>query len=220
MTPPKFRPTAKEMLFAAICLAVVLGGAFIAAPLIKHLFSLAPLTFEGKNIEEAKRLDLSRTFVTAWAALVLVTPALCTFLFHRSSETAARYWLAFWTVSFLAFLVHFCWAFVVMFDSQWGDIFKTPRVSAPWPDLIFVVWWGIDVLLAWFLQSEGLWVRIQRALVHLLAFVLFFLGSAKEGELCWSRALGMSMGVTVLIFVVIWFIRWLKRPKQEIGLAV
>src|ERR1044071_477762 len=123
MTTQIPRPTAKEMLIAVACLVLVLGGAFLAASLTQSMdvFRLVPPPPDDSapNIfQEAQRLHLHRTFFTAWAALILVTPALCTFIFRRSSESAARYWLAFWTVSFIAFLVHFYWAVSVMFGND------------------------------------------------------------------------------------------------------
>jgi hypothetical protein len=223
MTSRIVRPTAKEFLIAAICLVVVLGGAFLAASLTRDnpIFTLSPPGGNEADVFlDTQRLDLHRTFFTAWAALILVTPALCTFLFRRSSESAARYWLAFWTVSFIAFLVHFYWAVFVMFGDDWHRILQAKaRVSAPIPDTIVTVWWGLDVLLAWVIKSERLWIRIQRVLVHLAIFVLFFLGSAKEGELWWSKALGIAMGVVVLISFLIWLTRRLKKPKRGIAPA-
>lgn len=209
MTSQRVRPTARQMILAAICLVIVLSGAFLAASLTqdKPIFSLSPPREKTAppdipvkpDLEEVQRLDLHRTFFTAWAALILVIPALCTFLFRRSSKSADRYWLAFWTVSFIAFLAHFYLAVVVIFKNDWTKIFATTRVSAALPDTIFTIWWGLDVLLAWLILSEKRWIRVQRALVHLLAFVLFFAGSALEGELGLSRALGMAMGIAVLI---------------------
>ena len=230
MTSPKIRPTARQMLIAVICLVVVLGGAFLTASLTqeKKIFSLSPPREKNAppdvqvppDIRETQRLDLHRTFFTAWAALILVTPALCTFLFRRSSKSAAGYWLAFWTVSFVAFLIHFYWAVVVIFDSDWNKIFfGTTRVSAGLPDTIFTGWWALDVLLAWLLQSEGVLVRIQRALVHLVAFVLFFAGSAIEGEIWWSKALGFAMAAAVLIAFLIWLVDWLKKRKPAVAHA-
>lgn len=223
MASQRSRPTTRQMVVAAICLVLVLGGAFFTASLTreKKIFSLSPPPEKNAppsvqvppDIRETQRLDLHRTFFTAWAALILVTPALCTFLFRRSSKSAAGYWLAFWTVSFIAFLVHFYWSVVVIFGNDWGRIFNTTRVSAALPDTIFTAWWGLDVLLAWLVQSERVLIRIQRVLVHLFAFVLFFAGSALEGELRWSKALGLAMGVAVFISFLIWCIRWLKTRR-------
>lgn len=223
MTSQRVRPTARQIILAAMCLVLVLSGAFLAASLTqnKPIFSLSPPSEENApidspvkpDLEEAQRLDLHRTFFTAWAALILVTPALCAFLLKRFSKSADQYWLAFWTVSYLAFLVHFYWAVVVLFKSDWGNIFNTTRVSAATPDMILTIWWGFDVLLAWLILSEPRWIRVQRALVHLLAFVLFFAGSLLQGELKLSRALGMAMGVAVLISFLICCRRWLKRQE-------
>lgn len=220
MTAQTARPTAREMLIAIICLVLALGGAFLAASLTqgKDVFWLVPPSPHNTapNIfQETQRLDLHRTFFTAWAALILVAPALCAFLFRRSSASADRYWLAFWTVGFMAFLVHFYWAAVVMFGNDWVRIRQaTGRVSAAVPDTIVTVWWGLDVLLAWLLRSERLLIRIERALVHLFVFVLFFLGSAKEGELKLSKALGIALGVAVLSSLSIRFIRGLNKSNR------
>lgn len=226
MTTPKIRPTARQMLVAVICLVIVVGGAFLAASLTqeKKIFSLSPPAEENAppnvpvpaDIQETQRLDLHRTFFTAWAALILVTPALCTFLFRRTSKSSAGYWLAFWTVSLVAFLIHFYWAVVVIFENDWHRIFNTTRVSAAPPDTVFTVWWVIDVLLAWLIQSEGIFVRIQRAVVHAGAFVLFFAGSAIEGEIWWSKALGFAMGATVLTAFLVFLVRWFKSRKPRV----
>jgi hypothetical protein len=214
------------MLIAVICLGLTLGGAFLAASLTQgtDFFSLVqpPPHDTAPNIfQETQRLDLHRTFFTAWAALLLVTPALCAFLFRRSSASADRYSLAFWTVSLIAFLVHFYWAVFVMFGNDWARIGQaTGRVSAPVPDTIVTVWWGLDVLAAWLLRSERLLIRIERAFIHLFVFVLFFLGSAMQGERKLSTALGIALGVAVLTSLSIWFIRWLKRSKRVAAPAI
>ena len=76
-------------------------------------------------------------------------------------------------------------------------------MSAPRLDTVFAVWWCVDVLLAWTLRSEAVWVRAQRWGVHLLAFVLFFMGAAREGELAASRTLGWLLATGVVISAVL-----------------
>ncbi|MDP2679137.1 MAG: hypothetical protein Q8O85_10505 [Rhodoferax sp.] len=199
-----YRPTPKELLMALLCLVLLTGGAFVAAWLTQEqaTFSLLPPGGTSADMQPGQRLDLHRTFFTVWAALILVTPALCLFPFRDSSAQAGRYWLAFWTVALLAFLVHFYWAVGVIFGYDWGRISHTARVSAPILDTVFTVWWVADVLLAWCYRHDAWWIRTQRVLVHLLAFVLFFMGAAKEGELVTSRALGIAMAVAVLLAVL------------------
>ena len=213
------RPTPTQLTIAVVCLAVVLAGAFIAAraTLQEKTFSLSPpaakgsQTIPGPDATEAQRLDLHRTFYTAWAALLLVIPALSLFPLRRSSSKAAGYWLAFWSASLVAFAVHLYWAVVVFFEGDWSEIMNTTRVSAPVIDTVFAIWWAIDVLLAWTLPTETRVVRIQRAIVHLLAFVLFVAGAAIEGETGLSRALGYILAAAVTISIVVWIGQWRRR---------
>lgn len=229
MTARTVRPTAGQLAVAVISLAVALGGAFLAASLTQHepIFSLSPPRAKAAppdvpvppDTRESQRLDLHRTFFTAWAALLLAAPAFCTFLFRRSSPAAAGYWLAFWTVGLVAFLVHFYWAVAVIFGNDWGRIMNTTRVSAALPDVVFTAWWVLDVLLAWLLRSEGLLVRAQRLLVHLFGFALFFAGAALEGEITLSRALGWALCAAVLLSLLARVFRRLKGRDLAVAHA-
>jgi hypothetical protein len=202
--------TERQALLQALVLGVLLSlAALLAAWLTRDqaIFSLLPPGGAAPDMRPEQRFDLHVTFVTVWATIALVTPALCLFPFSRGSAVAWRYWLAFWTVSLLAFAIHFYWAVVLVFGNDWSRILDTPRVSAPRLDTVFAVWWVVDVLLAWFHRSDALWVRAQRLLVHLLAFVLFFMGAAREGELLLSRAIGYAMAAAVLVALLTWLWR-------------
>lgn len=146
------------------------------------------------------------TFFTIWASLLLATPALVTIAGIGVSTTTWRWWRITWTASLLVFLVHFYWAAVIIFGNDWSRILNTPRVSAPRLDTVFAVWWVIDVMLAWLRDHRATWVRVQRWGVHLLAFVLFFMGAAREGELALSRALGWAMAVAVAAGLLAWLL--------------
>jgi hypothetical protein len=211
-SPTTYRPARPVMLLAWACLLLCSGGAMLAAWLTRDqaIFSLLPPGGTVPDMLPEQRLDLHRTFFTIWASLLLVTPALCLFPFHRSSPRAAQYWLAFWTVSLLAFAIHFYWSVVVVFGNDWSRILNTPRVSAPRLDTVFAAWWVVDVALAWFYRGDALWVRAQRVLVHVLAFILFFMGAAREGELLLSHVLGYGMSLAVGVAVMLWL--WSLRP--------
>ncbi|MDF3822939.1 hypothetical protein P3G55_23785 [Leptospira sp. 96542] len=205
--------TDRQALLQALALGVLFSlAALLAAWLTRDqaIFSLLPPGGAAPDIRPEQRFDLHVTFFTIWATIALVTPALCLFPFMRHSAVAGRYWLAFWTVSLLAFAIHFYWAVVLVFGNDWSRILDTPRVSAPRLDTVFAVWWVVDVLLAWFHRGDALWVRAQRLLVHLLAFILFFMGAAREGELPLSRAIGYAMAAAVLVAVLVWL--WRLRP--------
>lgn len=219
MTSVRTRLPIPQLAVAAVVFAIVVVAAFVAASLTQDqsIFSLSPPCKSPPcpppDILTTQRFGLHLAFFTAWAAMILVTPALCTFWFRNSSKLAASYWLSFWSLGLIAFLIHFCWSVFVVFGGDWNKINNTPRVSAPIPDIVITIWWGLDVMLALFIGSERVWVRIQRILVHLGVFVLFFLGSVKEGELCLSRVLGSLMGICVLGSFIVWVIVSLKNRK-------
>ena len=52
-----------------------------------------------------------RVVLTIWAAIVLLTPALCFHVFSRA-DAPNTYWRAFWTFAYLAFLAHLYWTLV------------------------------------------------------------------------------------------------------------
>ena len=201
-------PTADRSAFAAslaiagIGLVVVFTAAWWTRDM--PLFSLAPPGGGPPDLPCSRRQDLHVTFFTIWASLLLATPALALYPSISRSARAYHWWRIFWTSSLLVFSVHFYWAAVILFGNDWQRILHTQRVSAPRLDTFFAVWWVLDVALAWKLGSDAWWLRAQRAGVHLLAFLLFFMGAAREGELAASRALGWSMVVAVVAGIGAW----------------
>lgn len=194
------RPDATVLGFVSLSGALFLALAFFAAWWSREweVFSLFPPGASMADLAREQRQDLHTAFFTVWAALVVVAPALALLPWRRQSSEFAAWWLASWTVALMVFLVHFCWAVWVVFDGDWQRILHTPRVSAPVLDTVFAVWWCVDVGVAWFWRSEAQWVRVQRVLVHVLAFILFFMGAAREGELVMSHVLGWGLALAVL----------------------
>ena len=74
----------------------------------------------------------------------------------------------------------------------------------PRPDLFLAGWWTIDVFLAWTVWSENQFVKFQRGVVHLLAFIMFFgamVLAPKAGVVV--HVLGIIMMIAVLICIAI-----------------
>jgi hypothetical protein len=210
MTASTSRSAGTALAISSLSLAVCFAAAWWSRDLA--LFSLTPPGGGAADVAEALRQDLHLTFFTIWASLLLATPALALFPTIRQSARAFEAWRILWTASLLVFAVHFYWATVVIFGNDWQRILNTPRVSAPRLDTVFALWWVLDVVLAWTTRTNAFWLRLQRLGVHLLAFVLFFMGAAREGELAASRALGWSMAVVVAAGLVSWLVRH-RRSK-------
>lgn len=205
------------MTLALLCLASLLALSLATAWFTRDvsIFSLSPPDGGAPDMRADQRFDLHFTFFTIWSALLLVIPALCLLPFRSRSAFAAQWWLAFWTASLIAFAIHFYWAVQVIFGGDWARILHTPRVTAPRLDTVFAIWWCADVLIAWLLRSEAVWVRVQRIGVHLLAFLLFFMGAAREGELLASHALGWSLGIAAASALAWWALGWLRGLARK-----
>jgi len=212
MTTSTSRSAGITLALSGLSLAVCFAAAWWSRDLA--LFSLTPPGGGTADVVEALRQDLHLTFFTIWASLLLATPALALFPTIRQSACVYQTWRIFWTASLLVFAVHFYWATVVIFGNDWQRILNTPRVSAPRLDTVFALWWVVDVVLAWTTRTEAVWLRLQRLGVHLLAFVLFFMGAAREGELAASRALGWFMAVVVAAGLIAWLAR--RRARTTV----
>jgi hypothetical protein len=163
-----------------------------------------------------------RVIFSIWACIFLLTPALCFHIFSRSDDTN-NYWRAFWTFAFLALVVHLYWAYAgscgysvdTIFHNDPHGPFPGCIIDHPKPDLFLTAWWGLDVLLAWLITDNIKWVRVQRGLVHLLAFAMFFgafVLADKAG--IGARLLGIMMAITVITCLLIRLIISENDPKS------
>jgi len=130
---------------------------------------------------------------TAWAALLLLIPVYATV--WRSHEKGSQVWLAFWTTSWIAYVVHLLVSMFLFFQGDFGWMTTSSRVSAFWPGMIIAIWWPIDILLA---KRTAGWVTIQRVLIHVLVLVLFVGGSAVKGEMLTVQMIGWALAAAAL----------------------
>jgi hypothetical protein len=139
------------------------------------------------------------TITTAWAAILVTTPALCTFWFRQRSIAATHYWLTSWTIGCMVFLVHFFQATVVFFKNDWSKILNSPDlVSMPLFDTFLTVWWILDVTFAWVGVADKRFVFYQRSVLHVLVLAVFLMGTLKEGKYTASIVVGLLLGVPAL----------------------
>jgi hypothetical protein len=155
-----------------------------------------------------------RIIFTIWITTLFLTVALCFYTLRRPTAVSA-YWLLFWTFSYLAYLCHFYWAALVLFQGDLTEILHSKLgvdpdpekvVCNPIPDLVLTAWWGLDVILAWVVfwspTSKGQnprWLQLERGAITLFAFVAFFGATvlAAKAEMV-VRVLGVLMVVSVL----------------------
>lgn len=183
---------------------VLVAIAFLAAA---HIQPLEPPAY----LAPVRILDWYRTIYTAWVTIILLTPALCLYVWRPSTPNGHNYWLLLWTCSYLAYLIHFYWALFVFFAGDLDEVFNSPMVRSPRFNFFLTSWWSLDILLAWLVRSNPKWVTLQRAALHLVILVAFFVGSVVEG-----KGLGIGLGIVMtasVSFCLVW--RLISRTKNS-----
>ncbi len=186
--------------------------AFMAAMITQDngTMSLTPPPSAG-NPNPAPDIESARTLhtaaYTAWAALILVTPAFLAFPFRKTSQKAAQIWRPFWTAAYVAYFIHILYCMHAFFGWDFDWMRNTTRVSAFWPGMIVLLWWPIDVALAWS-GVKARWVDIQRLILTVVLFVLFVGGSLATGETELIRLMGGALLIAMLAALGL---RFLKR---------
>ena len=155
------------------------------------------------NIEA---LVFYRTIYSIWLTMAFLIPAEVLFFLPGDSQRKRNYWLLCWTFGFLAFAVHFYYAIGVVFHGSLREVYAKQGVIIATSNLLDFVWWGFDLVLAWFVKSEAKWIRIQRILAHIYIPITFFLSAVvlKQG---FVRGLGIVMTVAILASLALRFIR-------------
>ncbi len=124
------RPTAAEIAlplaaFAVLFAAVVLGGPVASDPV------------------------MFRTHATAWAASILVLPALWLFLRDAGLRPLTQVWRVWWTAGWAMIAVHLFWGLGRMHDWDAGSVFERQGILIAAPIFVLEAVWLVDVILAW-----------------------------------------------------------------------
>lgn len=192
---------AKALLLCGFSLA----AAFVAASLMKDsgVLSLTPPPTAADpdpepDVATENAVVLYQAAYTAWAALILTLPAMILVWTRNRIAGDWRAWRLFWTIGFTAFLVHMLWSMGVFFRGDLAWMTKSSRVSAFWPGIFFLIWWGVDVVHAWTRRESGRIIAILRGLLHGAAFILFVGGSLIKGETLFIKLLGAVFVIATL----------------------
>ena len=232
---PLARLRTPQFWFVLVLFAALVGAAHLAAEWRARKDAELKAALEARGAEAWKgqqgELPAPHTVVyyrivfTIWVATLLLTVALCFYALGRPGAPS-NYWVLFWTFSYLAYLLHFYWSVGALFGWDLAEVLHSkigtnpdPEkvVCNPIPDLVLTAWWGLDVLLAWFVLASPRWLRAERGVVGLFAFVAFFgatVLAAKAGPAV--RALGVLMAVSVLSC---YGLRIVLRPMEPGSLA-
>jgi hypothetical protein len=175
-----------------------------------------PATWDNLNpvpdVVEGQALSLYVSAFTAWAALILLIPVFALVWNARRAPLDYARWLSFWTVSYIAYLIHLAVSMFWFFGGDFAAMTTSSRVSAFWPGMALVVLWAVDIVLARRF-TDGFPMTVYRIFVHVLVFALFFGGSTIMGELTTVRMIGFALlaaGVTGLTV-------WLRDRTRKVA---
>ena len=91
---------------------------------------------------------------TVWVAMALVIPALCLYILPARTQGRMNYWLLFWTFAYIAYLFHFYYAVMVHYHASIPEVFQQQGIKIAGSNFLVTFWWGLDVLLAWFVRCR------------------------------------------------------------------
>ena len=148
--------------------------------------------------------SLYRTIYTIWVTAILVTPALCAFILLNGSPVTFNVWLLFWTFSFAAYLVHLAYAVFGAYHGSFSEIVAGQGIFPLVNNVVFTVWWTLDVALAWFHAAPTPWIRKQRIAAHVYIGGTFIISTVvlKHGFI---NVLGVALTAAVVISFLIRF---------------
>lgn len=177
-------------------------------------FGLALLAF-GVGVAVVTFLSISaddvsyaRTQWTARLAMGLATPAIVLAVLGATDGT---WWRSFWTVGFLAYLLHFWWAIFRTFHGDLGAVVLRQDWVA-YSNFAATAIWGLDVLLAWLpirAGRPGAWLR---GLAWVLVTASFIVASAvfRSG---FVAVMGYGLAVLVAAAVLVRLRGLLRGPS-------
>lgn len=156
-------------------------------------------------------LSLYASAFSAWVVLILLLPVYVFVWSAGNSERDCTVWLAFWTSSYVAYLVHLVISMFWFFGGDFSAMANSSRVSVFWPGMAIVLFWGADIWLA-LRGVKSVW--IFRAIVHLLVIVLFIGESAIKGEQTSVKMLGMALLAAMITGMTLWLRDKTKKVSQ------
>jgi hypothetical protein len=143
-----------------------------------------------------------RTINMVSVALLLLIPAIALYTI-RFRDGGGRYWLIFWTAAYVAFVLHLYYGVEGILGGHFSwikqDVTDPPRVTHPITDSITVVWWTLDVVLAWIpaLRPQR-WIKWERSALVLALFLSATGSSVGLSSNSYVRFLGVALVVCTL----------------------
>jgi hypothetical protein len=145
---------------------------------------------------------------TARLTMFLFNIAVCLFVFQsRGNPTINKYWMLFWTASFIAYAVHVYYSYFLFFEGSISNFYGAQGVFVATLNLVITFWWFFDIVLIWFSDLNKKWVKIQRYGINILVFLAFFVSTvflhAVDNKELFVIIMGYVLGISTAICAAI-----------------
>ncbi|MBV9946515.1 MAG: hypothetical protein JOZ69_06685 [Myxococcales bacterium] len=150
--------------------------------------------------EPSHALDHARLLYSSWVSLVFATFALCLFAFPKTRDGDLE--LLTWTFAFGAYLVHFWYAFGLLYHASLAETYKGQGALIATSNFALTALWAVDVAAGWMATRDVSWHRVLRWVARVWVLVTF-VASAVLIFGGFVRVLGIAMMVAVVACVVV-----------------
>ena len=145
---------------------------------------------------------------TARLTMFLFNISVCLFVFQRRENlTINKFWMLFWTGSFIAYAVHVYYSFFLFFEGSVSTFYGAQGVFVATLNLVITFWWLFDILMIWFTKLEKKWVTIQRYVINILVFLAFFVSTvflhAVDNKELFVIIMGYVLGISTAVCIAI-----------------
>lgn len=181
-------------------------------------FGLA-LTAAMMAAETALNLPDQRMIYSIWVAQALLIPALYLYFQPDRSQRCQNLWLLFWTFAYLAYAVHFYYAVIIHYHASLHEVWTQQGAKIAGSNFLDTLWWGLDVVLAWTIQRDIKWIRIERLVLNIYLPLTFFVASVVIFK-GFVNVIGYTMTAAVLLGVIVRFVAWWRAKHGEAPLDV
>ena len=174
-----------EFTLSFVPFALLLGAALLAA-------------------ETTMDLGFYRTVYTIWATAALVTPALVLFALPGESVMKRSLWLLFWSFAFVIYLVHGGYAVFSVYHGSFREVLAGQGMFPLANNVLFTLWWALDLALAWLGLSSLAWVQKERIGAHIYIGGVFVVSTVilKHGFI---NVIGIILTLSSLLALAIRF---------------
>jgi|SRR5271156_784805 len=167
------------------------------------------LLFTAALVGAETSLDLphERMVYSVWATMPPMIVALCLFILPSRSQARKNVWLLFWTFAFLLYMVHFYYAVMVHYHASISEVFHEQGAKIAGSNFLDTIWWGVDVILAWIVQRDLKWIRVERLLLNIYLPLTFFVASVVIFK-GFVNVLGYTMTAAIVICLLVRLRAW------------